>query len=223
MQRLFQRTDKHLIPALERFSFPGRIEVVQGATEVARAVAYLRRSKVVGIDTETRPTFTRGAMRPVALLQVCDEKVCFLFRLNMTGVTQEIQDLLEDESIAKVGLSLNDDLCALRRRCSKLQAGGWIDIQKIVKSMGIDDMSLQKIVANVFGMRLSKTAQLSNWEASVLTDSQKLYAATDAYSCLMLHRRLTELISTGDYYIEPYVEPEPKAEASHTDTASSKS
>lgn len=203
MQRLAQKTDKHLIPALERFTFPGRIEVVQSPAEAARAVNYLMRQSVVGIDTETRPNFKRGGMRPVALLQVSDEHICFLFRLTMTGMTPEIVRLLEDPNITKVGLSLKDDLHALRRRHATLQAGAWVDIQDIVKSMGIEDLSLQKIFANVFHQRISKSAQLSNWEADVYTDSQKLYAATDAYACLLLHQRLQELQTTGDYYIEP--------------------
>lgn len=211
MQHLRQKTDKQLIPALERFSFPGRIEVVQSPEEAARAVAYLMKQPIVGIDTETRPNFQRGPMRPVALLQVSDKKICFLFRLNMTGLTPEIAQLLETTDVVKVGLSLNDDLHALRRRYAKLQAGAWVDIQNIVKTMGIEDLSLQKIFANVFGMRISKNAQLTNWEADVLSDSQKLYAATDAYSCLVLHERLSELQRTGDYCIDPYIEKENKS------------
>lgn len=208
MVHLYQRTDKHLISALERLTFPGRIEIVQGPGEITRALDYLRRQTIVGIDTETRPTFQRGGMRPVALLQVSDMNICFLFRLNMTGLTPDIVQFLADPNIKKVGLSLKDDLAALRRRHSAMKAGGWIDIQDIVKDMGIDDMSLQKIVANVFRKRISKTAQLSNWEAPVLTDSQKVYAATDAYVCLLLHERLQELRNSGDYYIEPFVAPE---------------
>lgn len=208
MQRLFQKTDKKLIPALERFTFPGRIEVVQSLTEVRRAVAFLRRHDVVGIDTETRPIFKRGPMRPVALLQVSTADICFLFRLNMTGLTPEIISLLEDDKIVKVGLSLKDDLHALRRRHDTLEASAWEDIQDMVKKMGIEDMSLQKIFANVFGQRISKSAQLSNWEADVLTDSQKLYAATDAYACLILRQRLLELQKSGDYFVQPAEEAE---------------
>lgn len=202
MQRLQQKTDKTTIPALERFVFPGRIEVVQGPDEAARAVEYLLRQPVLGIDTETRPIFKRGSQRPVALLQVSDEKICFLFRLNMLGITPELKRLLEDESVVKVGLSLGDDLRALRKRESSLKAGNWVDIQQMVKEMGIDDMSLQKIFANVFHQRISKSAQLSNWEADVFTESQKLYAATDAYACLLLYHRLTDLQQSGNYEVE---------------------
>lgn len=211
MQLLKQKTDKTTIPALDRFVFPGRIEVVQGTEEAARAVRYLLSRPILGIDTETRPIFKRGSQRPVALLQVSDEKICFLFRLNMIGITPELRQLLEDERVVKVGLSLGDDLRALRKRESQLKAGAWVDIQQMVKEMGIDDMSLQKIFANVFHKRISKSAQLSNWEADVLTDSQKVYAATDAYACILLYQHLTALQASGNYEVEPYVPPTPNS------------
>lgn len=203
MQRLFQKTDKHIIPALERYSFPGRIEVVQSITEAEKAVNNLMTRPILGIDTETRPVFRRGGMRPVALLQVSDENICFLFRLSMIGLPPCVIRLLQDTTVIKVGLSLKDDLAALRRLEKAINPGAWVDIQAIVREMGIEDQSLQKIVANVFGKRLSKSAQLSNWEADIYTDSQKMYAATDAYACLTLYHRLQELQQTGDYYIEP--------------------
>lgn len=202
MQRLYQKTDKHLIPALERFSFPGRIEVIQSEQEACRAISVLRRHNIVGIDTETRPTFRRGAMRPVALLQISTLDICFLFRLNMIGLPTCVADLLEDPAIRKVGLSLINDAQAMKRRSRPLKPAAWIDIQPIVRQMGIEDQSLQKIVANVLGKYLSKRAQLTNWEADVLTEAQKLYAATDAYACLVLYHRLTDLQQSGDYVVE---------------------
>ena len=67
--------------------------------------------------------------------------------------------------------------------------------------MGIEDMSLQKLFANVFGQRISKAQQLSNWEADVLDDKQKLYAATDAYACILLYKELRRLRESGEYTI----------------------
>jgi len=77
-----------------------------------------------------------------------------------------------------------------------------VDLQDYVKEMGIKDMSLQKLFANVFHQRISKSAQLSNWEASVYTQSQKLYAATDAYACLKLYKELKRLKETNDYLLQ---------------------
>lgn len=195
-----QQTDKAYIQTLPRFSFGGKIVVVQSQTEARKALGVLRREKVVGFDTETRPSFKKGETHKVALLQLSTHSVCFLFRLNMTDLTDEMADFLTDPSVLKVGLSLTDDLAALRGR-HELQPQGWIDLQKYVAEMGIDDRSLQKLYANVFGMRISKRAQRSNWEAHPLTDSQKSYAATDAYTCLQLYDELSALRASGAYRI----------------------
>lgn len=202
MKQLFTKTDKHLIPSLPRFTFPGRIFVIQGRAEAERAVRALERQKIIGIDTETRPTFRRGVSYKVALLQISTMDTCFLFRLNFFGFIPALQRLLSSQDIVKVGLSLKDDFHMLRLR-HDFTPGAYIDIQDEIKEMGIEDMSLQKIFANIFHQRISKTAQLSNWENDVLTDAQKLYAATDAYACLVLYNEIRNLKKTGKYELLP--------------------
>lgn len=201
MRQLFRKTDKSLIPKLPRFTFEGKIVVVQGESEAKRAVEVLKASPLLGIDTETRPAFKRGENHKVALLQVCNEEICFLFRLNFTGLLPCIEDLLSNPKILKVGLSLKDDFTMLHRREKAFRPAGFIDLQDYVSSMGIEDMSLQKLYANVFHKRISKNARLSNWEADTLSDSQKVYAATDAYTCLQLYRELKQLKESGEYEI----------------------
>lgn len=200
IRTLQQQTDKAYIQTLPRFSFGGKIVVVQSQAEVRKALSVLRRELVVGFDTETRPSFKKGEKHKVALLQLSTHSVCFLFRLNMIDLTDDIADFLADPSVLKVGLSLTDDLSALRGRYA-LQPQGWIDLQKYVADMGIADRSLQKLYANVFGKRISKRAQRSNWEAHPLSDSQKTYAATDAYTCLQLYDELSALRASGAYRI----------------------
>ena len=195
--QLHVRTDKKIIGAMPRFTFDGRIEVVQSEKEMEKAVAYLKKRKVLGIDTETKPQFKAGPRNKVALLQIGDEKICFLFRLNFIGLPEPLADLLNDTEVKKIGLSLGDDLRQLSKRCKTLSDESWVDLQPLAKGMGIEDMSLRKLFANVFGQRISKTAQLSNWEAPVLNDAQKVYAATDAYACIMLYKRLTQLKKKG--------------------------
>ncbi|MGN0086228.1 MAG: 3'-5' exonuclease [Alloprevotella sp.] len=198
---LFTHTPKALVQTLPRVVFEGRIVVIQSQAEADKAVRYLLTQPIVGIDTETRPTFHKGPMNKVALLQVSTLDICFLFRLNFTGLTGSIVSLLESRDVRKVGLSLGDDTAALLRR-GDFRPRAFIDLQACAREMGIEDMSLQKLYANVFRQRISKNAQLSNWEADVLSDSQKLYAATDAYTCLQLYGKLTELRRTGNYVIE---------------------
>ncbi len=199
MRQLFKHTEKSFIPELPRFAFTGKIIVVQSQHEAEQAAAALRRAPILGIDTETRPAFRKGESHKVSLLQVSDEQMCFLFRLNSLGFPPCLSALLADEGVLKVGLSLKDDFLMLRQRDPGFQPGGCVDLQNVAKEMGIEDMSLQKLYANVFHMRISKNARLSNWEADVLSDSQKVYAATDAYTCIQLYRELTQLKENNGY------------------------
>lgn len=210
MRQLFIKTDKTFIPNLPRYAFEGKIYVIQSASEAERAVEILRRSPILGIDTETRPTFKKGVSHKVALLQVANEQLCFLFRMNEIGFLPCMANLLADPNVLKVGLSLKDDFLMLKRRDTNFQPGGYIDLQNYVKQMGIEDMSLQKLYANVFHKRISKNAQLSNWEADILTDAQKVYAATDAYTCIQLYKELERLKKSNEYELvgaKPKTEP----------------
>lgn len=201
MRELHIKTDKNLIHELPRFVFEGRIIVIQSEAETVRAVKALRCSPILGIDTETRPTFRRGETHKVSLLQIADEHICFLFRLNEIGFPQPLVNLLADKEVLKVGLSLHDDFMMLRKRNEQFTPKNFIDLQDFVKEMGIEDMSLQKLYANVFRKRISKAARLSNWEADVLSESQKLYAATDAITCIQLYKELKELKESGEYIL----------------------
>ena len=199
MRDLHVKIDKTVIPQLPRYAFDGRIVVVQSEEEANRAVRALRAAPMVGMDTETRPAFKRGEMHKVALLQMATEDICFLFRLNQMGLPEALVELLSDKDVLKLGLSLHDDFMMLCRRNSQVKPAGYIDLQDYVKGMGIEDLSLQKLYANVFGRRISKSARLSNWEADVLTEAQKVYAATDAVTCIQLYKELKTLKENGDY------------------------
>lgn len=196
MRTIKEAFDKKDIGTLPQASFGGRIIVVQSENEADKAVRYLLTQDLLGIDTETRPSFRKGQTHQVALLQVSTEDTCFLFRLNMTGITESIKRLLEDCSVTKVGLSLKDDMHQLSKR-EDFTPGMFIELQHEVKELGISDMSLQKIFANLFSMRISKGQQLSNWEADTLTPQQKAYAATDAWACVMIYKEIEELKRNG--------------------------
>lgn len=169
--------------------FQGRIIVIDTPTDAEKAVKALSTESIIGIDTETRPSFKKGVHYNVSLLQLSTADTCFLFRLNRIGLPDPLINLLEREDIIKVGLSLHDDYQALAKR-KKFTAGNFFDLQKYVKKFGIEEMSLQKIFAIIFGQRISKGQQLTNWDIDVLTDKQKLYAATDAWACLTIYNHL---------------------------------
>ena len=102
---ILKRTiSKEEVKEMPKAAFPGRIHVIQTESEAEKAVAYLQSQAILGIDSETRPSFTKGHSHKVALLQISSDECCFLFRLNMTGLTQPIIELLENPEVIKVGL-----------------------------------------------------------------------------------------------------------------------
>ena len=199
-KQLYNKYDKLKVGTLPRVVFEGRIHVIVTRTQAEKAVAYLLSQPILGVDTETRPSFSRGSFHHVALLQVSTYDTCFLFRLNIIGMTPAIVRLLEDTTVPKIGLSWHDDLNGLHK-LGHFETGYFIDIQDHVREIGVEDLSLQKLYANFFGQQISKAQRLTNWERDVLTDKQKEYAATDAWACIQLYEELERLKQTGDYEI----------------------
>jgi len=195
---IYSKYDKTKIGTLPKVSFEGRIVIVITEKEAEKAVDFLLSQSILGIDTETRPSFKKGHINEVALLQVSTHDVCFLFRLNLIGMSAAVIRLLEDTTVPKIGLSLRDDLMMLGKR-AEFSKGNFIDLQNHVKEIGVEDMSLQKLYANFFGQKISKRDRLSNWEAEILKDKQKIYAATDAWACIMLYEEFLRLKQTSDY------------------------
>lgn len=195
---IYNKFDKARIQQLPRALFEGRIEVVLSESEAAKAVDYLLKQPIIGIDTETRPSFRKGVKYYVSLLQVSSRDICFLFRLKHTGMCESIIRLLEDTTIPKIGLSLHDDIRQLHE-VAKFQPGYFIELQDKVKDFGVEDLSLQKLFANFFGERISKGQRLTNWEADILSESQKRYAATDAWACILLYEEMERLLQTKEF------------------------
>lgn len=202
MIRIKNTVNKAEIAALPKESFEGRIYVIYTEADAYKAVNYLNRYDVVGVDTETRPSFWKGQVHKVALLQISTEDTCFLFRLNRIGMPDFLQEFLMND-VLKIGLSLRDDFRKLQKRKNvHAEEGNWIELQDYVGRFGIDDRSLQKIYANLFGKKISKAQRLTNWEAETLTEAQMLYAATDAWACVKIYKRLAEMEETGEYEVE---------------------
>lgn len=189
MKTLYSSYPKNLLQDLPIVSFRGRIEVVESESYAQRAVKYLFSQPILGLDTETKPSFKKGYMNKVALLQVSSHDICFLFRLCHIGIPDCLIDLLTDLNIKKVGLSLKDDFMMLSKR-RNFHPGSYIELQQMVAEYGIEDRSLQKIYANLFEEKISKAAQLSNWESDLLTEKQQIYAATDAWACIQIYEKL---------------------------------
>ena len=193
---------------MPKVEYPGEIYVINTPEQADMAVRYLRQFPILGIDTETRPSFKRGENHKVALLQLATQERCYLFRLNKFGLTIPLIQLLESPHVAKVGISLKDDFYMLHK-WMPFEPQNVIELQTFVQNLGITDMSLQKIYANIFGNKISKSQRLSNWEADELTIPQQQYAAIDAWACIQIYKKVEELKETGDYELVIVPEPAP--------------
>ena len=201
MRQIKSTITKAEVAQMPKVQFSGRIFVIYTETDAEKAVEYLKNQHIVGVDTETRPSFRKGVTHKVALLQIATSDTFFLFRLNRIGMPAFLQDFLMSD-VLKIGLSLKDDFMVLRRRRDMhAEEGNWIELQDYVKRFGIEDRSLQKIFANLFEQKISKAQRLSNWEAETLTESQINYAATDAWACVEIYNCLAEMEQTGDYEV----------------------
>lgn len=201
MKTIFKKFDKRTIVTLPRVTFPGEIKVIENEEDAEAAVDFLLSQEILGVDTETRPSFKKGVAFIVALLQVSTLDVCYLFRLNKLGLSPSVIRLLTDKKVPKIGLSWHDDLLQLHKRAD-FKPGYFIELQEVAKNFGVKDMSLQKLYANLFHQKISKAQRLSNWEASELRDSQQIYAATDAWCCIKLYEEFERLKREGNYEID---------------------
>jgi ribonuclease D len=169
--------------------FDGQITIVDDLSKIKPAIDELRKSKIVGIDTETKPSFTRGTHHKVSLVQISTLNHCFLFRLNKIDFPAALAEFLADENIKKIGLSLRDDLIGLNKHHA-FKPANCIDIQSIAQNYGILELGLQKIYAILFEKKISKSQRLTNWENPELTEQQMRYAATDAWASLQIYVQL---------------------------------
>lgn len=163
--------------------FEGEIVMIDSQWKVQKAIEILSKEKTIGFDTETRPSFKKGVINKVSLLQLSTKKQAFLFRLNKIGLPNEIRLILSNPGIIKPGVAIRDDIKGLQS-LKNFRPEGFVELQDSAKDLGIQNFSLKKLTAIACGFRISKGQQLSNWEADELTEAQQIYAATDAWAAL---------------------------------------
>ena len=196
------------LPAAE---YHGNVEVVDNLSKLEEALKALNRYKVIGFDTEKRPSFKKGLSYNVALIQLATKDCCYLFRTNIIGYPADLIAILENPEILKVGLSIHDDFHNLRK-VTQIEPQGFVDLQCYVKDFKIADNSLSRVYGILFNERISKGQRLTNWEAPELSEAQQTYAALDASACIKIYDYLKE----GKFSPEqsPYLTlpPEPEEE-----------
>ncbi|MGD0755233.1 MAG: 3'-5' exonuclease [Bacteroidales bacterium] len=169
--------------------FKGEIVLVDNLKTFYEVIPRLLASDMLGFDTETRPTFKKGRKNSVSLIQLSTGDLACLFRINKIGIPDELADLLSDPSVVKAGVAVHDDIRFLKG-VRKFTPQGFIDLQNFVKDFGIQSSGLKKLTAIVLGFRISKRQQVTDWEAGQLTEAQQIYAATDAWVCHQIYKRL---------------------------------
>lgn len=188
--RMFKpKITKEEVNLLPVVTFQGAITIVDNDEKVHLAISELRQHDIIGIDTETKPSFTKGLHHKIALVQLCVPDHCFLFRLNKITFPGELADILSDNKVMKVGLALRDDFAGLNRH-HRFTPRNVVDLQSIAGNYGILELGLQKMFAVVFDQKVSKSQRLTNWENHELTEQQKLYASTDAWAVLKIYLKL---------------------------------
>lgn len=189
------KISKEEVNGLPLIAHTGNIIVANTPAQAEAAIRAIREAHtIVGFDTETRPSFTKGVTYRVSLVQLSVGNTAYLFRLNMIReVCMPLFELLQDPDVIKVGLSTHDDFQNLRKWYPDLTPRSVIELQHLVKGYGIEEMSLAKIYALLFGKKISKRQRLSNWESPSLTDKQLAYAAFDAVACVEIYTELTRM------------------------------
>lgn len=171
--------------------FEGEIVVINSKEKIAAAVEMLSKEPLLGFDTETKPSFKKGVINRVALLQLSAKNKAFLFQLHKIGLPEVVCRILANPEIVKTGVAIHDDIKGLQR-WKNFKPSGFKDLQDHAKSLGITDFSLKKLAAITCGFRISKGQQLSNWEADELTEAQQIYAATDAWAALEIFENFSK-------------------------------
>ena len=171
--------------------FEGEIIVINSKEKIAAAVEILSKEPLLGFDTETKPSFKKGVINRVALLQLSAKNKAFLFQLHKIGLPEVVCRILANPEIVKTGVAIHDDIKGLQR-WKNFKPSGFKDLQDHAKSLGITDFSLKKLAAITCGFRISKGQQLSNWEADELTEAQQIYAATDAWAALEIFENFSK-------------------------------
>ena len=179
---------------MERWTGP--VNVVQTKDELAAAMHKLAGHTLLGFDTETRAAYTKGESYPPSLLQLANDDEVFLFQFKHLGLAKPLREILADSAIIKAGVSLDYDICELKK-ISRFKAAGFVDLGDLAKKAGIKNHGLRGLAAVLLGFRISKGAQTSNWARDVLTQKQIQYAATDAWVGRKLYLALEHMDQNG--------------------------
>jgi hypothetical protein len=190
-----ERPSREAIAALPPFEqLPlERITVVDTPAKVDAALRAIRAAGAVGFDTESKPTFTRDAVRDGPhLIQLATHDQAFVVPIDARTPIDFLRTVLESDAIAKVGFGLDSDRGLLRGKLG-IDPRATVELSQVLRSLGHKHaLGAKAAVAVVLGRKLhkSKSVTTSNWAAPKLSPSQLLYAANDAYAALKVYEAM---------------------------------
>ncbi|MEM7792261.1 MAG: 3'-5' exonuclease [Verrucomicrobiota bacterium] len=189
---------KAQINELPLIAWEGRIEVLCTEESMVRVANLLREERLLGFDTETRPTFKKGQYYPPALVQLATAECVYLFRISKIGNLTPIISILENPEILKAGVGVKDDVKELRAM-EDFEPAGFIDIVPLTTKLGYTNRGLRALAGLLLKGRISKAAQVSNWARDELDEKQIRYAATDAWISRELYLKVTQENLSSDH------------------------
>jgi len=166
--------------------YDGPLHVCTTATDLVTAADAIRLERVIGFDTESRPTFRKGPAHPPCLVQVATATAVYLFQLNRLNCTTVLTEIFENPQIRKVGIAIGRDLSELQK-LFPFQSTGVLDLGDVAKKNGLEQTGIRNLAGLFLHRRITKGAQTSNWAAPELSPKQLTYAATDAWICRELY------------------------------------
>lgn len=183
---------KEEIDKLPLKRYEGELVIIDDLALVDAAFEEIMIEKIVGVDTETKPTFKKGVLNKTSLIQIATSKKVFLFRIHKTGFTQNFIKLFENPSIIKIGIAIVQDFKELKGEYSTFEPVSVVDLNVWCKKIGFHNIGAKNLSALVLGIRISKRQRVSNWELEDLSEAQLHYAATDAWICREIYIKLKQ-------------------------------
>lgn len=169
--------------------YKGKVVIAATKESIETAMQEIEQFDVVGFDTEAKPTFKKGQIRKISLIQIGTPDKVYLLRIIQTGLLPCIVDFMENPNIIKVGIGLEDDFNLLNN-LQTFDKQGFLDLNKKFEEIGAEKIGARNLAGMILGIRISKSAQTSNWEVEKLAEKQIKYAATDAWICLEIYNKL---------------------------------
>ena len=187
----YKKLSKDDINSLPLIKYQGDIQVLSDENHIEEAIEYLLTQKVIGFDTETRPTFTKGTLNAPSIIQLAGDDIVFIFQLDSNKIFKKLSQILSDIAITKCGVSVDRDLIELMY-LSPFNPCSFIDLGDIARMRGIPHHGLRGLAALFLNHRISKSSQTSDWSRKTLSHNQINYAATDAWISLELFKKFDQ-------------------------------